>query len=113
MRPCLERSGFFHSRYDEAGVFDDILIFVCSTPSRDLLWLYHRVIIMVGRWLSEFFATILMKFNCCVVIFFLVLGISNNFLLTDSFLMLCSFASGILMPSMRWILLCIKTSSFL
>ena len=54
VRPCLERSGFFHSRYDEAEVFDDVLIFVCSTPSRDLLWLHHRVIIMVGRWLSEF-----------------------------------------------------------
>ena len=55
-----------------------IFLFVCSTPTRRLLWLHHAVIILVGIWSSDLRATFPIKVSCRVVICFLMLGISKN-----------------------------------
>ena len=41
-----------------------------------------------------------------------MLGISDNFLLADSFVMSCFFTWVILMPSIHWIMWCTRISSF-
>ena len=84
---------------------------VRSTPPRILLWLDSAVRSLVGRWSSELRATFPIKVSCCVAIYFLMIGISNNFFLIVSFVMCWSFASTILMPNMRRILRCGNTSS--
>ena len=89
-----------------------IFLLVCSTPPNSLLWLHHVVISLVGRWSSDLRATFPIKFSCRVSIFFKMLGISNNFLLTVAFVMCWSFTSAILMPNMRRMLRCRNSSRF-
>ena len=75
-------------------------LFMCSTPPRRLLWLHHAVRNLVGRWLSDLYATFPIKVSFRVAICFLMLCILNNFFLTISFVMCCSFISSIMMHSM-------------
>ena len=65
----------------------------------------------MGRWLSELYAIFLIKVSFRVEICFSMLILLNNFLLTISFVIRCSFNSAILMPSMRQMLQCRNTSS--
>ena len=89
------------------------VLFVFSTPPRRLLWLHHAVRNLVGRWSSELSANFPIKVSCHVAIYFLMLGISNNFFLAVSFLMCRSFTSAILMPNICRMLQCRNTSNFL
>ena len=89
------------------------LYFMCSTPPRRFLWFRHDARSLMGRYLSGLRATLLIKVSCRVTICFLMLGISNNFFLTFSFVMCCYFTSSILMPGICLLLQCRNTSNVL
>ena len=87
-------------------------LLVYSTPPHHLLWLHHAVRSLVGRWSSELRGTFPIKFSCCVAICFSILGISNSFFLTVSFVMCWYFTSFILVPNMCQMLRCRNTLIF-
>ena len=87
-------------------------LFMCSTPPHRFSWLHHAVRNCLGRWSSELHATFPMNVRCCVAICFLMLGISNSFRLTVSFVMCWSFTSVIIIPDMRRMLRCRNISRF-
>ena len=62
-------------------------LFMFSTPPRSLLWLHHAVRSLLGRRSSELCASFTMKVSCLFAIYFLMLVILKNFLLTVSFVM--------------------------
>ena len=87
-------------------------LFACSTPPRCLLWLHHVVRSLVVRWSWEMRLTLPKNVSYCFMIYLLMSGILKTFL-NVSFVMRCSFASAILLPSMNWMLWCRNNPSFL
>ena len=105
--PVLSTPGMMSRRLWTMDFF-----FMLSTTPLSLLWLHHAVRSLVGRWSSELCASFTMKVSCRYAIYFSMLGILKNFLLTVSFVMCWSYTVAILMPNMRRMLWCRNTSIF-
>ena len=103
MRPCLERSGFVHSGYDEAEVVSDGFLF-------RLQYTYASFLVVAPRG-EKFGGNMVIRVAC----YFAdkgLLSCCDLFFYVGSFTIRCSFTSSILMPSMRRILQCRNTSNF-